>query len=190
MVIMIRELVVERYDAVARLPVDAAQQLRKRGGCVRNKGDVGRVAMHEARAELANAVAFVEPVHEIGAGQAVAAFVMLRRGFHRATRDLAEGRGIEKSPLGERGKFRAHGLPIGAHGVAINCFTPAAASATATSCDFLPCRWTSSTSPPASFFPTTTRNGMPTRSASLNLTPGRSSRSSSRASRPMARQAR
>jgi diketogulonate reductase-like aldo/keto reductase len=44
-----------------------------------------------------------------------------------------------------------------------------------------------STMPLASFLPTVMRNGTPIRSASLNFTPGRSSRSSSRASSPSAR---
>ncbi len=38
--------------------------------------------------------------------------------------------------------------------------------------------------PSVTFFPTFTRKGMPTRSASLNFTPGRSSRSSSKTSYP------
>src|SRR5579859_235845 len=62
--------------------------------------------------------------------------------------------------------------------------TAAAASATGTSTDFRVFRSTNSTMPLASFLPITIRYGIPIRSASLNLTPGRSSRSSSSASRP------
>jgi hypothetical protein len=47
-------------------------------------------------------------------------------------------------------------------------------------------RRTTSTVPSVTFFPTLIRKGIPMRSASLNLTPGRSSRSSSKTSQPAA----
>src|ERR1039458_8831028 len=57
-----------------------------------------------------------------------------------------------------------------------------AASATGTSTDCLVARVANSTRPADSFLPTVMRKGTPIRSASLNFTPGRSSRSSDRKS--------
>src|SRR5206468_399634 len=89
-------------------------------------------------------------------------------------------------PGWEEGPAAGHQAPALARGPT-SAAARAAASATGTSVACLSLRRFNSTAPRASARgPTVSRTGRPIRSASLNLTPGRSSRSSSNASTPTA----
>ena len=70
------------------------------------------LAVDEARAQLTDAVRVVEPIHEIDAGELVAAREVPGRRLDASPGHLPEGCGVQKSPLSQRWKFGADLPPV------------------------------------------------------------------------------
>src|SRR5262249_23010845 len=101
---------------------------------------------------------------------------------------LGEGRNVEPGDEAATHAGRTGCRPTRGHRHPIISLSARAASPTGRSATAPSRRWRSSSTPrPSPFGPTVTRSGIPIRSASLNFTPGRSSRSSSSGSTPAAR---
>src|SRR3974377_434828 len=180
---VVRELALERHDAVAFAPVDPVQQQPQAGLCIADEGDGLRLAVDQPSHTFAKPVHVVKPVEEIRACQVIAIEQVFQHRLVRAARHLPIRRRIQIRPVPERRKLGANLDPIDAHWDFKNATTPF----TGTSVARFVRRSTTSTNPCASFLPLFERYGIPTRSASLNFTPGRSSRSSSSTSSPLSR---
>ena len=102
----------EREHVVARTPIESREQQAQRGGRIWNERDVLRRAVDEPADLGANAIGIVIPGEEIRAGQFIAMSEVPGDGVGGAPGQLAEGRGVEIRPVGERGELAADGVPI------------------------------------------------------------------------------
>ncbi len=111
-VIVVRELVFQSDDLVARLPIQTAQQQRQPRRRIVNERDVRGLAANVFRDARANAVGVAEPLHEIGAGQFVPPREVLRHRLGRPPRHLPKRRRVQIGPFRQRRKLAADFCPV------------------------------------------------------------------------------
>src|SRR5882724_8394009 len=104
---MIGEFVSQGDDAVAGLPVDAAEELRKRGRCGQSECDIGTIAADEMTDQSTDFVDVVEPGDEVGTGEFIAVREVFGDRGLSAPGNLSVSGGVQVSPPGQRRKFRA-----------------------------------------------------------------------------------